>query len=135
MAKTDFEMVHYNKKNKIVSAWRTRNHQFEFEQDSINFAYGILDQIFKVLDEEDISVKQIIPCLATLKKVKMLLPTFSKNHTILWKKKLNFLKKPNWPWEITSWFLRKREITKVCWACGSFLPKSRYHNIYCRRLF
>ena len=87
MAKTDFEMVHYNKKNKIVSAWRTRNHQFEFEQDSINFAYGILDQIFKVSDEEDISVKQIIPCLATLKKVKMLLPTFSKNHTILWKKK------------------------------------------------
>ena len=83
MAKADFEMVHYNKKKQDSFCLKERNHQFEFEQDSINFAYGILDQIFKVLDEEDISVKQIIPCLATLKKVKMLLPTFSKNHTIL----------------------------------------------------
>ena len=89
MANTDLEMVHHNKKNKIVSAWRTRNHQFELEQDSISFAYGILDQIFKVLDEEDISVKQIIPCLASLSKK-------SENViTNIFKKPHNFVKKKN----------------------------------------
>ena len=41
------------------------NHQ---AKDSINITHHILDQIFKVLDEEDISVKQIIPCFATLSK-------------------------------------------------------------------
>ena len=48
-------MGDYNQKKKIVSVLRTRNHQAE---NSINITYGILDQIFKVLDEEDISVSQ-----------------------------------------------------------------------------
>ena len=66
-------MAHYNQ-NKIVSSLRTRNRQVELEKDRINITYGVLDQIFRVLDEEDISAKQIIPCLATLSKtVKMLL--------------------------------------------------------------
>ena len=61
-------MVHYNQNNKIVSAFRTRNHQAELEKDPINITYGILNQIFNVLDEEDILLKQIIPYLATLSK-------------------------------------------------------------------
>ena len=61
-------MVHYNQNNKIVSAFRTRNHQAELEKDPINITYGILNQIFNVLDEEDISLRQIIPYLATLSK-------------------------------------------------------------------
>ena len=61
-------MPHYNQNTKIVSALRTRNHQVELKEDPINITYGLLDQIFKVLDEENISTNQIIPCLATLSK-------------------------------------------------------------------
>ena len=61
-------MEHYNQNTKIVSASRTRNHQVELKEDPINITYGLLDQIFKVLDEEDILAKQIILCLATLSK-------------------------------------------------------------------
>ena len=42
-----------------------RNHQDELEKDPINITYGILGQIFKLLDEEDTSA---IPCLTTLSK-------------------------------------------------------------------
>ena len=35
---------------------------------SIFFKYGILDQIFKVLDDEDVSVKEKIPFLPILSK-------------------------------------------------------------------
>ena len=64
-------MADYNQNKNVVSALRTRNHQIELVEDSINIIYGILNQLFKVLDEEDISVKQIIPCLATLSKKKL----------------------------------------------------------------
>ena len=40
-------MVHYNQNNKINSALRTRNHQAELENDSINIIYGILDQVLR----------------------------------------------------------------------------------------
>ena len=80
-------MAHYNQNKKISSALRTRNHQAELKEDPLSTTYGLLDQIFKVLDEENISTNQIIPCLATLsKKMKMLLRTLSKNHIILSKK-------------------------------------------------
>ena len=59
-------MAHYNQNDKIDSALWTKNDQVELEKDPINITYGILDHIFKVLDEEDISSKQIIPTLATL---------------------------------------------------------------------
>ena len=59
-------MAHYNQNTKIVSALRTRTHQVELKENPINITYGLLDQIFKVLGEENISTKQIIPCLATL---------------------------------------------------------------------
>ena len=59
-------MAHYNQNDKIDSALWTKNDQVELEKDPINITYGILDHIFKVLDEEDISSKQIIPSLATL---------------------------------------------------------------------
>ena len=61
-------MAHYNQNTNIVSALRTRNHQVELKEDPINITYGLLDQIFRVLDEENISTNQIIPCLATLSK-------------------------------------------------------------------
>ena len=35
-------------------------------EDSINITYGILDYSFQILDTEDVSVKQIMPCLAIL---------------------------------------------------------------------
>ena len=35
-------------------------------EDSLNITYGVLDQIFKVWDDEDVPVKQIITCLDTL---------------------------------------------------------------------
>ena len=47
---------------------RASNHQVELAEDSINITYGFLDQTFKILDEVDISIKQIIACLATLSK-------------------------------------------------------------------
>ena len=86
-------MARFNQNNKIDSVLRTRNHQVESEKDPINITY-IFDQIFKVLDEENISAKQIITCFATLsKKVKMLLQTLSKKHNFV-KKAKNYLKKP-----------------------------------------
>ena len=89
-------MVHYNRNNKIDSTLRTRNHQVELEKDPINITYGILDQIFKVLDEEDISGKQIIPCLATLykKKENIIASIFKKPHNFMKKPPKNYLKKP-----------------------------------------
>ena len=68
MGKTEFKMVHYNQNIKIVPALRTRNGRVELEEDPIKITYGILGQTFKVLDEEDISAKQIIPCLTILSK-------------------------------------------------------------------
>ena len=61
-------MAHYNQNTNIVSALRTRNHQVELKEDPINITYGLLDHIFRVLDEENISTNQIIPCFATLPK-------------------------------------------------------------------
>ena len=79
-----------------------------------------------VLDEEDMSAKKTIPCLATLsKKVKMLLQTKCQ-------KTDNFMKKTKTTFKKTLMILRNYiEI----WACGYFLPKSRYHSIYFRKLF
>ena len=74
-------MVHYNQNTKIVSALRTRNHQVEFEGDLVSITHAILDQIFQVLEQEDISAKQIIPCLATLsKKSESVISNIVKNH-------------------------------------------------------
>ena len=61
-------MAHCNQNTKIVSALRTSNRQVELKEDPINITYALLDQIFKVLDEENISTNQIIPSLATLSK-------------------------------------------------------------------
>ena len=46
----------------IVSALRSQQVQVELE-DSINITYGILDNIFQILDTQNVSVTQIIPCL------------------------------------------------------------------------
>ena len=56
-------MAHYNLNKKTVASLKTRNYEIQLEEDP-----GILNQIFKVLDGEDISAKQLIPCLATLPK-------------------------------------------------------------------
>ena len=61
----------------IVSALRSQQVQVELD-DSINITYGILDNIFQILDTENVSnivmqcyvknITQIIPCLAILLK-------------------------------------------------------------------
>ena len=66
--KCDFKMAHYKRNKKTVSYLKTRNHQIELEEDPLNVIYGILDQILWALDEEKVSAKQLIPCLATLSK-------------------------------------------------------------------
>ena len=50
----------------IISPLRSQQVQVELE-DSIN-TYGILDNTFQILDTENMSVTQIIPCLAILLK-------------------------------------------------------------------
>ena len=50
----------------VVSAWRSQQVQVELG-DSIN-TYGILYNTFQILDTENMSVMQIIPCLAILLK-------------------------------------------------------------------
>ena len=50
----------------VVSALRSQQVQVELE-DSTNI-YGILDNTFQILDTENMSVMQIIPCLAILLK-------------------------------------------------------------------
>ena len=67
----------------IVSALRSQQVQVELE-DSINITYGILDNIFQILDTENVTVTQIIPCVAILlkKKVEVLSPTLSKSQKL-----------------------------------------------------
>ena len=69
-----------------------RNHQDELEKDPINITYGILGQIFRLLDEEDISA---IPCLTTLSKKRLCYcEHFFKTPQFYEKKPKNTLKKP-----------------------------------------
>ena len=69
----------------IVSALRSQQVQVELE-DSINITYGILDNIFQILDTENVPVTQITPCLAILlkkkKKMEVLSPTLSKSQKL-----------------------------------------------------
>ena len=136
MTKTDFKIVHYNWNNKTDSALRTRNHQVELEKDPINITYGILDQIFKVLDEEDISAKQIILCLATMSKKSgdVIANIVKKPHDPVEKKAKNYPKNPKWSWEITSYFSEGKEEMFVGHVARCFLPKSRYDRTYFRKL-
>ena len=85
----------------------------------MNITYGILHNVFQVLDTDDDRLKQIIPCLSILLKK-------SENDIA------NIIQKL--PWEIIYRFLRRREKIKACWAYCFFLPKSRitiytYSNI------
>ena len=85
----------------------------------MNITYGILYNVFQVLDTDDDRLKQIIPCLSILLKK-------SENDIA------NIIQKL--PWEIIYRFLRRREKIKACWAYCFFLPKSRitiytYSNI------
>ena len=52
----------------VVSALKSRQVQVGLLEDSINITYGILDNIFQILDTENVPVTQIIPCLAILLK-------------------------------------------------------------------
>ena len=51
----------------MVSVLRSQQVQVEL-QNSLNITYGILDNIFQILDAENAPVKQIIPCSAILSK-------------------------------------------------------------------
>ena len=85
LAKTDIKMSDYNQNKDSFCLVRRRPHKYHI---------GNLDQIFKVLDEEDISAKQLIQCLATLsKKRESYMANIVKNRMLLWKKKNeNYLK-------------------------------------------
>ena len=72
--------------NQIVSPLRSQ--QVQELENSINstyaIGYGLLDNIFQILDTENMPVTQIIPSLTMLsKKMKVILPTLSKNSIIL----------------------------------------------------
>ena len=63
-------MVHFNQNNyenktintHIVSTLRSQ--QVQELENSINITYGLLDNIFRIMDTENVPVMQIIPCLA-----------------------------------------------------------------------
>ena len=90
-------MAHYNQNTNIVSALRTRNHQVELKEDPLSTTHGLLDQIFKVLDEENISTNQIIPCLATLSKKSenVIANIVKKTHNFVKKTKTYLQNNPN----------------------------------------
>ena len=80
-------MAHCNQKkniNMLAFSLRTRNRQVELVEDFINITYGVLKQ---VLNDGDISLMQMIPNFgySTQKKVKMILPTSSKNQIMFQK--------------------------------------------------
>ena len=52
----------------VVSALKSQQVQVGLLEDSINITYGILDNIFQILDTENVPVTQIIPFLAILLK-------------------------------------------------------------------
>ena len=91
MAKTDFKMADYNK---IVSAFKDQESPDPVRKSPINITYGTLDQIFKVLNEEDFSVKQVILCLPTLSKKSedVIANIIKKPHNSM-KKTMNYLRK------------------------------------------
>ena len=77
---------------------------------SRNITYGILDQIFNVLDEEEVSAKQIIPCLDTLsKKSENIIANIVKNPHNIVKKTKNYLKNPE---------MIKRNYILISWKKG-----------------
>ena len=58
-------MMHFNQNKHIntlvVSVLRGKQAQVDL-QNSINITYGVLDNIFQILDTENVHMKQIIPC-------------------------------------------------------------------------
>ena len=80
----------------IVSALRSQQAQ-ELEN-SINYAYGLLGNIFQILDtEENVPVTQIIPCLAMLlkKNGSVIANIVKKTHSFIRKTKNYVKKNPN----------------------------------------
>ena len=57
--------MHFNQNKHIntlvVSVLRGKQAQVDL-QNSINITYGVLDNIFQILDTENVHMKQIIPC-------------------------------------------------------------------------
>ena len=58
-------MMHFNQNKHIntlvVSVLRGKQAQVDL-QNSINITYDVLDNIFQILDTENVHMKQIIPC-------------------------------------------------------------------------
>ena len=80
-----------NYQNKIINTQIVSDLRSQQVQELENFinitcaiVYGLLDNIFQILDTENVPVTQIIPYLAMLsKKMKVILPTLSKSTIIL----------------------------------------------------
>ena len=93
-------MVDFNQNEhtntQIVSVLRSQQVQVEW-QNSINITYGILGNIFQILDAETVPVKQIVPCLAILSKKSEsdIADIVKKNHNFIRKTKSYLKKNPN----------------------------------------
>ena len=107
----------------------------EFE-DSIYITYGILDYIFQMLDTEDANVKQIMRYLTTLsqKSENDIAKHYQEKHNFMTKTK-NYLKKLQITLRNYIQFSQKKGKETGSWAYGCFLPKSRYHSIYFKKIF
>ena len=95
-------MAHLNQNKHIntIIVSVLRGHQVQVElQNFINVTYGILDNIFQILDTENVPMKQIIPCLVILSKKK------SKNDIS------NIVKKPHNFMRKTRNYLKKTQLT------------------------
>ena len=131
-------MVHLyqnkNMKTLIVSVFKelTRPHGVNIS----NIACGILDHLFQIVDTEDIPIKQVIPCFAALseKSENDIAKIIKKPHNFVWKTK-SYLKKTQVTLRSYIQISQQKDKKKGSRACGCFLPKSRYHGIYFKKLF
>ena len=85
-------------------------------QNSINITYGILDNIFQILDTENVPVKQIIPCLTILLKKSQndIANIVKKPHNFMRKTKSYLEKHPNDLEKLNPDFSEGNERRKAC---------------------
>ena len=126
-------MAACNQNRNTVSALRTRNHQVELEEVPINIRYGILVQIFKVLDEEDNQRKEPVLCLATLsKKSENVIASIVKKPHNFMKKTKNYLLKTQMILRIYVQISQKQGKKKcllgMCHVAVFYQNLARYHS-------
>ena len=107
-------------------------------QNSINITYGILDNIFQILDAENVTVKQIMPCLAILSKKSEIdiVNIVKKTHNYIRKTKSYLKKYPNDLQKLYPDFPEKGKEERPAGHVGVFCQNLGItHSIYFRNLF